>query len=308
MLNNYEYSKGSSFLNNSSNFWLVSTTTESDQAWFVKSDGVITQSNVTKFYGVRPSIVLKPNVTMINGGDGSINNPYRLTGDIGANNGTKLNTRFAGEYVTLNGIKFRISKTDPKYTKLVAVNTLTLDGTKVSTIPNIESADYDLSINQIKLHYFDRQYSSNTFVGYYLQSWAQPIEEQLVEGDFCRMTILNTTAQTSDCPQDDTINAKIAIPKVGDMFTVSTNNIYWTLNNSQIEPPPVTEEDELNRPKTRRIYVVPAITSTNNCSLIEKTIGQDVTDKAAILPVLVVDNNVTITGGNGTNSVPYTLQ
>ena len=311
MLNNYEYSKGASFLNKSSNFWLLSTTSNIENAWYVKATtGAITSGNVSTFYGVRPSIVLKPNVTVINGGDGSVDNPYRLTGDIGGNIGAKLNTRYAGEYVTLNGIKFRISKADPRYTKLVAVNTLPIDSSIASTIQLIKPEDY--TTTQMLLHYYDKQYSSNTFVGYYLRLWAQPIEEQLVEGDFCRMTILNTTSQTIECPQEDIINAMIAIPKIGDMFTVSTNDIYWTLNNSEIELEPVTEEDELNRPKNRKIYVVnkhdPANASNKSNSLSEKSIGQESTDKAAILPVVVIDNSVTIAGGNGTYENPYTLQ
>ena len=35
--------------------------------------------NVDSFYGVRPAIVLKPNIKYIYGGNGDYNNPYRLS-------------------------------------------------------------------------------------------------------------------------------------------------------------------------------------------------------------------------------------
>ena len=290
MLNNFEYKKASSYLNKSKNFWLISTDTNAQKAWYVNSSGAITSSIVSEFYGVRPSIVLKPNVTVINGGAGTITNPYRLTGDIGANIGTNLNTRFSGEYVTFNGVMFRISKVDPKYTKLVAVNTIPIDTTKASGIQHITPSDY--TATQMKLHYFDKKYSDNTFVGNYLKLWSAPVESKLIEGDFCRMEIAKTTSQTTDCPQEEIINTTIAIPKVGDMFTVCSDGVYWTLTNSADE----------------KMYVVSNDVSSNkNCSLIEASVGE-ASDKASILPVVVINNNVIISGGNGTPTSPYTIQ
>lgn len=287
MLNNYEYNTSKSFLNIGKNFWLISTT-GSENAWFVNTSGDITSSNVSTFYGVRPSIVLKPNITYINGGNGTINNPYRLIGDIGANFGTNLNTRFPGEYVQVNGMIFRISSVDPRYTKLIGVNAITLDqATMNRTIAELDShivaTDYNISASTIKYHYFDTKYSDNTFMGEYLKSWATGVEGKLVEGDFCRMKMLKTTSQTINCPQEDLINSKVALPKIGDMYAVGVNKEYWTINNST----------------DTKSYVV-----YSNNSLGEKGISE----MSSILPVLVINNTVTITAGNGTLNSPYIIE
>ena len=302
MINNYEYRVGSSYLNKSSNFWLLSTIDDStdDKAWYVNASGTITSSSVIELYGIRPSVVLKENITITSGGDGTVGHPYRLTGDIGANFGTKLNTRFEGEYVTFNGITFRISKADPKYTKLVAVNTIPIDSTMASTIQHIESSDYNDSI--IKFHYFDNKYSDNTFIGNYLGLWSNSVQDKLVEGDFCRRTVLKTTSLTADCPQNEVINTTIAVPSVGDMFAVGSNNVYWTISNSDEDPVVDPNDDPVNNYINRKVHVV-----NINSSLSEKTIGQ-ASEMASILPVVVVSNTVTISGGNGTPDTPYTIQ
>ncbi len=291
MINNFEYGKASGFLNKLKSFWLITTNkTDPEKVWYVNSSGTITSSKVSEFYGIRPSIVLKPNVTVINGGTGTQLNPYRLTGDIGANIGTELNTRFSGEYVMYKGIKYRISKTDPKYTKLVAIETLPIDPNIANTIQHIVATDF--TNTQIKLHYFDKKYSDNTFVGNYLLSWIEQGKDKLDFGDFCRMKILKTTPLTATCPQEDIINTYIAIPKVGDMFTVCTDDTYWTLTNSQDD----------------KLYVVnKSNDTTKSCTLSEMQVGET-SDKAAILPVIIVKNTVKIAGGNGTINSPYTIQ
>ena len=282
MLNAFEYNQISPILSTGKNYWLLSTT-GTENAWYVNTSGTVTSSNVSEYYGVRPVIMLKPNVTYINGGNGSYQNPYRLTGDVGANIGTNLNTRFAGEYVSLNGITFRISSVDARYTKLVAQTTLNFDSTYINSIEHITPAEYNLGDSSIELHFFDKKYSDNTYIGEYLRKWISPVEDKLIEGDFCRMKMDKTISQTIECPPEDTLNSKVAIPKVGDMYALDTNKTYWTLNNS-------TDD---------KLYVV------NNGIVVN---DKAVTEKASILPIVVVNNTVTIAGGNGTQENPYILQ
>lgn len=282
LLNNFDYNKGSSFLGNGKNYWLLSTN-GTDSAWYVNTSGTVTSSNVSEYYGVRPVIMLKPNVTYINGGNGTYNNPYRLTGDIGANIGTNLNTRFAGEYVSFNGTTFRISSVDARYTKLVALQTLNLDASKVNLIEHIKPEEYSIGDSSIILHFFDKKYSDNTYIGEYLKMWTSAVTDKLVEGDFCRRKMDKTIAQTAECPPDDILNSKVAIPKVGDMFALDANKTYWTLNNST--------DDKL-------------ITVNNGIVVSDRAI----TEKASILPIVVINNTITIAGGNGTPNSPYILQ
>ena len=290
LLNVFDYNISHEFLDEvSKNFWLISTVKDTtNKAWYVNTSGIVTSSHVGEFYGVRPSVVLKPNVTVVNGGNGTFQNPYRLVGDISGNIGTYINTRFPGEYVSLNGALYRISTADPKYTKLTAINTIPLDSS-VATLDHITPSDYNIAAGTIKLHFFDKIYNDNTFIGEYLSNWAAPLEDYLVEGDFCRMSYLKTTPQYSDCPQAAVFNSKIALPKIGDLYTVYSDKEYWTINNST--------EDKLNVVNT-------------NCTISEKVVdieNPDGAKQSSILPVLVIDNNYKIEGGNGTSTSPYTI-
>ena len=301
LINNFEYNIGANYLkktydsqNHVKTFWLISTT-GTDSAWYVNKNGAVTSSNVSSFYGIRPSIALKSNVKYVSGGTGTISNPYRLVGDNGANIGTNLNTRFAGEYVTVGGITYRISSIDARYTKLVATNAIQITTATANRVDHINTNDYSVgNPGTIKYHYFDNKYSDNTFIGSYLNYWSENIQSQLVEGDFCRRKVEPTTKLTADCSQEDIINTTIAIPTIGELFTTCNNNEYWTINNS----------DEA------KAYVI-----KSDCTLGEKATGEILgtisdygTVRSGIVPVIVVNNTVTISGGNGTPSSPYTLQ
>ena len=104
LLNVYEYSicgGNNSYLNNTLNFWFI-TPYDNILVSNHSYKGNITYRNVsddTLAGGVRPSIVLKNNVKIING-NGTEEDPYRLLGDNDKDlNGVKLNTRYSGEYV-----------------------------------------------------------------------------------------------------------------------------------------------------------------------------------------------------------------
>jgi hypothetical protein len=65
------------------------------------SNGHATSNNV---YDVYPVVNLKESVDIIQG-DGTSDNPYVLDGELNTTPGTKLNTRYSGEYVTFGGEK-----------------------------------------------------------------------------------------------------------------------------------------------------------------------------------------------------------
>ena len=263
MLNLYEYDKIKGFLDKGANFWLLSKK-DNGKAWYVSSSNTESTSNVNEFYGVRPSIVLRPSVAIVSGGQGTINNPYKLIGDSAANIGTPLNTRYPGEYVNINGSTFRIIERNSNYTRLVAVNAL--------------------NVADIQFHYFHKVYSDDTYIGEYLvKTWATPINDKLVEGDFCRMLLTKDMAQTSQCPTQDILRMKVAIPKIGDMYTTTSNKAYWTLTNSEEE----------------KLFVVNP----------QATLGSNgIEDYAAIRPVINLNSNVKIGSGNGTAANPYKIQ
>lgn len=297
MLNNYEYSKASGFLNVSDqekNYWLLSKSS-GNNAWYVNNSGVITSAAMSSYYGFRPSIVLNPNVTFVNGTEGTKTKPYKLTGDIVANVGTNLNARYPGEYVTYKNTLFRITATDARYTKLIAENTIPINASDVSQIPHIVAADYNVGQGTIGFHYFDQEYSDDTFIGSYLKRWSSNVlgenNEDLIEGDFCNMIVDSTSSQIALCPQVNVVNTKVAIPKVGDLYSTRIGTEYWTLSNAT--------ETTLN-----------VVSSDGANELIQKGIEHvsGVRPQASIRPVIVLKNTITITGGNGTKDVPYTIQ
>ena len=83
------------------------------------------------------------------------------------------------------------------------------------------------------------------------------------------------------------------------MFTIGSNYEYWTLTNADEIRNPVLQIDGTYKDDiTERLYVV-----TSNGQVNYKTIEQ----KSHIRPVIVIDNTVVITGGNGTFNSPYTI-
>ena len=270
MLNNYEYNMTKSFVGKSKNFWLLSKAS-TGKAWYAGESNTLNEENVATFYGVRPSVVLRPNLTYISG-IGTRDNPYRLIGDVPANGGTLLNTRYSGEYVKFYGINYRIVETTSDYTKMVAIDPL---------------ADP----NEIGFHYYDNTYSDNTYIGEFLHgAWKTPIEDKITHGDFCRMPITNTSFQTIACinPDQNLINTSIAIPKIGDMFTIESSREYWTLTNSDNE-------------KTKVYIVLP----NGSVTTYETLVGL-----SAVRPVVVVKKDVkinTTNSGSGTVTSPYVI-
>lgn len=275
LLNNYEYLQGKTYLSKNKNFWLISTT-GTNNAWYVNKDGNITSNVVSEFYGVRPAVVLKSGVTYVAGGNGTVSNPYKLTGDNGANPNTLLNTRFSGEYVILNSELYRISSVNAGYTKLILDNVLDEE----------------------------KQFHDNIYIDQFLKGWIEPINNYLIEGDFCRKKILKTEFQTSDCDSSNIISTNVAIPKIGDMFTVQSDYEYWTLTNALEDRNPVVQTDgTIVENVVERIYVVLPVGESSGKTEKSKTIEE----KSRIRPVIVVDNSIIITGGNGTKTSPYTL-
>ena len=101
LLNNYEVDinyKNGRYLNNSLTWWTI--TPYSNYYILIVVGGNYNQKyQITSMYGVRPSINLKPKIKIVSG-SGTREDPYRLMGDNDNNlEGTKLNTRYSGEYI-----------------------------------------------------------------------------------------------------------------------------------------------------------------------------------------------------------------
>ena len=134
LLNYYEYAtsyRGTDYSNgylNNGLYWWCLTPYSTSNVCLVYNDG--NPSNYSPSYarGVRPSVNLKANVKII-GGDGTLNNPYRLKGDNDTNlSGTKLNTRYSGEYISFgtgeNNLYMIVSHETAGLTKITSAEPL----------------------------------------------------------------------------------------------------------------------------------------------------------------------------------------
>lgn len=267
LLNYYEYDKSKEFLNSDYSWWLISKASESDN-WYISNNNPVSAS-VNTYVGIRPSIVLNPNITYAYGGEGTKDNPYRLVGESTALAGTLLNTRYAGEYVNFAGELYRIINTTTNYTRLV----------KVNVIP---------SLNTVFDEIITPTYNQGTTIGKLLNTeWYGNLPEEdskkLVVGDFCVSLVTPITKYSFTCDNSNILNIKVGIPKIGDMYTIGSNQEYWTLSNSGTETLNVVD------------------TSGN-------ILSKNIKDTSYVRPVVSITNSAVITGGTGTSSAPYVLK
>lgn len=113
------------YLNNGEYFWLLNTSV-GNRAYYVFSEGGInneTSVNDTYYsYGVRPVVVLGKHVDYY-GGDGTIDSPYQVN----MNSDDVISSKSVGEYVLMDGIRFRIQKIEQDSVKLIMDDLVTSD-------------------------------------------------------------------------------------------------------------------------------------------------------------------------------------
>lgn len=271
LLNYYEYGKVGGFLNIGQNWWLLSRASE-ENAWYVSNGNAAANMKANeKFIGVRPSVVLRPNITYITGGNGTKTNPYKLSGDNSANVGTLLNTRYAGEYVKFgrSDTVYRIVSVTPEYTRLVST----------------------VNFSTSRFHYHESNYNSESSVGMFLNdSWYNDSnvfnatdKTLLTVADFCIDTVLADKFQTDECSLENRTNIRIGIPKMGDLFTsVTPSGEFWTLSPTDTKHANVILPDG-------------------------SVISREIEEISGIRPVINIVSTAKITGGNGTLSAPYSI-
>ena len=304
LLNIYEYQTSYSgtynyygYLNNKLQWWLVTPDT-STKIWQVNSQapgatsGSITSWTPTGTAGIRPSIVLKSNIKIIDG-DGTENNPYRLEGDNDTNlSGVLLSSRYSGEYMTFgndeNNLYRIVSHETDGLTKITSAEPLKSSGMFITSAFSSESSDRYYSSSNVIGTFLNKDYL-NSYVD---SSYNEMIEESttwylgnVAAGEnykLAKYAGINMATYTTST------EAKIGLLRMGELmsgqFTYSENNTtYWllTLNNTNI-------------------YVRTVFLAGNGSS--------DYTTKSfGIKPSLNLKSNVIITGGVGTKNNPFTL-
>ena len=302
LLNMYEYQEsfrgttyGEGYLNNELQWWLITPDTLSE-VWQVNSqqdgNGNTTSYEPTGTAGIRPSIVLKSNIKIIDG-DGTENNPYRLEGDNDTDlSGTLLSSRYSGEYMTFgndeNNLYRIVSHETSGLTKITSAEPLKSSGTFITSAFSSESSDRYYSSSNVIGTFLNKDYL-NSYVD---SSYNEMIEESttwylgnVAAGEnykLAKYAGINMATYTTST------KAKIGLLRMGELmsgqFTYSENNTtYWllTLNDTNIY--------------VRTVFLA----GNGSFNYTTKSFG--------IKPSLNLKSNVIITRGDGTLQNPFEL-
>ena len=234
LLNSYEYYKSyqntsyrNGYLNNRYYWWLLNPYSSSN-VWGVTEGGRPSNDNSSSdTRGARPSINLQSGIT-INGGAGTSDDPYTISGDKGTANTTFLNTRQSGEYVNFDGELYRIVGIENNTTKLNKMDYVRDESDAVieksfcSTPYGNGSSDicWDYYLNNTWYNSISATYKNMLVEGtYYLGK----ITNKSYKGAICDTA--SNTVTTAECAKTTSIwTGYVGLPRYGEMFASQQGN------------------------------------------------------------------------------------
>ena len=294
---------GNSYLNIGQCQWTLTPYNGSD-AWSVNFDGNSISNSVINAFGLRAVINVNSNVT-ITGGNGTLGEtwsseagPYILNEDKSIEVTGKLNEKAtSGEYVLYAGKKYRIVYKDSNgNTKLI------LDGY------------YEKNDSVYEMEYGDNNtFSTTTGIGQKLNS--DVLEWLVASSDTENRNKLvtnytwyqnefddgdNYTISLEETNPTRSINATVGLIRVGEMLSSQSSSILTK---------GYTTTSSYNNANTYWI-MTPSRTSSYAWHVYD--LGNSYSNNGVYIAhglraVIVVNSNVTITGGNGTWSSPYEI-
>ena len=239
-------------------------------------------------FGIRPSINLKSNVKIV-GGNGTIDNPYRLEGDNDTEiSGTLLSNRYSGEYI-------RFGNAENNLYRIVSHETEGL--TKITSAEPLKSSGAFITSSFGNNTTFSNTNTIGTFLNQdYLTNYVDSEYSEMIEGasTWYLGTIGSATSyklakytDTSMSGYATSTNAKVGLLRVGELmagqFNRSGNNTnYWILTPYNIYIRSITSYG----------------TAYNNLPT---------NNNLGIKPSMNLKSNVVITGGTGLKNDPFIL-
>ncbi len=232
-----DYTKNYLFESASKNgFWLLNS--NGSTLWVIATNGTYWTAGLDVAVGVRPSIYLKPSISLF--GEGTLNNPFRIPGDKKTGkSGEKINTRLSGEYIEIENVLYRIVGVEKNgTTKLV----------KHQIIRDEQGGMVQLAFSPtFQTNYLASVTSNNPYyVGYYLNNkWLTPtLKKYLVEGTHYMGTVpvqssyknsicasLNTSETVDNCTKTSNIwTGYVGLPRYGEMFSNQGNEESFSMN------------------------------------------------------------------------------
>ena len=293
LLNMYEYQSSNNggtdgYLNNGLYWWTL-TPNSASNVWYVSSYGNADDISPSAAYGVRPSINLKSSVKIVDG-DGTVSNPYRLSGDNDTNlSGTLLSSRYSGEYIRFgsgeNNLYRIVSHENGKGTKIVSAEPLKSSGTFITSAFGSNTT-------------FSSTNTIGTFLnGDYLTSYVDSSYSNMIEdsttwylgtvGYGTSYKLAKYTNTTDNILTSSITTAKVGLLRHGELMAgqfdrYGNNTSYWTLTP----------------------YSASYVRNVNYYGLAS---NYSPTNAYGVRPSINLKQNVIITGGTGTKSDPFTL-
>ena len=127
--------------------------------------------SVDENYGIRPMFTIKGS-SLITGGDGSSDNPY-VFGDVKkAKGGSKVNERFTGEYISLEGMLYRIISTlEDGTTKVISNFTVGSENEEyqISSNPGEDKITYNPKNSSSAAYYINNNASKFITTEYFVK-------------------------------------------------------------------------------------------------------------------------------------------
>ena len=294
LLNMYEYqssnnSETNGYLTNGLVWWTL-TPYSSSRVWTVNNNGGNGNNTTINSFGIRPSINLKSSIKIVDG-DGTVDNPYRLEGDNDINlEGTLLNTRYSGEYISFgtgeNNLYRIVSHETEGLTKITSAEPLKDNGT-FKTIAFGETINY--SSSSIIGAFLNGEYLTN-YVG---DNYNNMIEDNTTwylgsVGNGSSYKLAKYTDATGTTLRSSITDAKVGLLRFGELLSgqfemLSNNATYYNLTR-------------FSSNNVRQIYTDGKGSYTSGSG-----------GNASIKPALNLKSNVIITGGDGTKNSPFTL-
>ena len=304
LINLYEYTmsySGTTYINgylrNELSWWTL-TSYDKSQTWSVFPAGDIDERIIfVSGYGIRPSINLQSTVKIIDG-SGTEEDPYRLMGDDDKDlEGTLLNTRYSGEYISFgagdNNLYRIVSHETENLTKITSVEPLKENG-NIKLIKFGENNIYS-STNTIG-SFLNNDYL-NSSSGYLTSAQVNMIEDNTIWylgkvdnkssyklAKYIDIEMTNTTTST---------NAKVGLLRYGELMSIQVDTNYNDENYWLLTPSITTSGNDYLWAANFSGYANQYVISTSNLG---------------IKPAINLKKNIIITSGDGTLQNPFEIE
>ena len=273
--------------------WWTLTPYNATNVWYGDNMDRIDMWNAGGVVGLRPSINLRNDVKIVSG-SGTEEDPYRLLGDNDEeNNGTYLNTRYSGEYISFgtgeNNLYRIVSHETRGLTKITSAEPLKENGT-IKTISFGDSVNY--SSSNIIGRFLNSEYLNN---GIYMNSEQLNMIENNTTWylgtvrDRMSYKLAKYRDTSSNILTTKTTISKVGLLRFGELmsgkFNIGNNpdDTYWLLT-------PFNDIDSV------RYNFLNG--SSNPLSI---------NDSSGIKPTLNLKSNIVVTGGLGTKEQPFQI-